>query len=52
MGTILNRGLDHHWSFGYGSWNQDLEVLNHWLGVRSLGLDEYRDVVGLGGETQ
>lgn len=36
MGTILSHGLDHHWSFGYGYWNRELRLLNHWLGVQTL----------------
>ena len=36
IGTIMSLGLDHHWSFGYGLWNQDLRLLNHWLGVRTV----------------
>ncbi len=36
MGTILSRGLDHHWSLGYGHWNEELTMLNHWLGVETI----------------
>ncbi len=39
MGTILNRGLDHHWSLGYGHLVADLEMLNHWIGVESIPAD-------------
>jgi L-fucose isomerase-like protein len=38
MGTILSAGLDHHWSLGYGHWNDDLAMLNHWLGVETVPL--------------
>lgn len=38
MGTILSGGLDHHWSLGYGHWNEDLSQLNHWLGVKTIPL--------------
>ena len=34
--TILNAGLDHHWSLGYGHWQEDLRLLNHWLGVEDV----------------
>ncbi|MFA9477917.1 L-fucose/L-arabinose isomerase family protein [Phycisphaerales bacterium AB-hyl4] len=37
MGTIMNRGLDHHWSLGMGHLGRDLEMLNHWLGVKAIG---------------
>lgn len=36
IGTILSRGLDHHWSLGYGHWKADLTLLHHWLGVAEL----------------
>lgn len=38
MGTILSRGLDHHWSLGYGHWSRDLAMLNHWLAVDTIPL--------------
>jgi L-fucose isomerase-like protein len=36
MGTILDLGLDHHWSLGYGLWMDDLRWLNHWLGIHEI----------------
>ncbi|MFZ5831930.1 MAG: fucose isomerase, partial [Planctomycetota bacterium] len=36
MGTILDRGLDHHWSLGYGHYLEDLRMLNHWLGANEV----------------
>ena len=36
IGTIMSLGLDHHWSFGYGLWNRELRLLNHWLGVETI----------------
>jgi L-fucose isomerase-like protein len=36
MNTILSRGLDHHWSLGFGHWKQDLEMLHHWLGIQEI----------------
>ena len=36
MGTIMGRGLDHHWSLGFGRWKQELRMLDHWLGVETL----------------
>ena len=36
MGTILARGLDHHWSLGYGHWKKELQLLNHWLDVSEI----------------
>jgi hypothetical protein len=37
IGTILDLGLDHHWSLGYGHWIKDLNLLNLWLGVQTIG---------------
>lgn len=34
--TILDAGLDHHWSLGYGHWHEDLRMLNHWLGIADV----------------
>lgn len=34
MGTILDKGLDHHWVTGRGHFAADLRQLNHMLGVR------------------
>ena len=36
MGTIMDNGLDHHWSLGYGSWLEDLRMMNHWLDVEEI----------------
>jgi L-fucose isomerase-like protein len=33
MHTILSRGLDHHWSVGYGHWHNELRQLNHFCGI-------------------
>jgi hypothetical protein len=33
MGTILDKGLDHHWVMGRGHFAADLRQLNHLLGV-------------------
>jgi L-fucose isomerase-like protein len=33
MGTILDKGLDHHWVMGRGHFADDLRLLNHLLGV-------------------
>jgi hypothetical protein len=38
MGTILDRGLDHHWIMARGHFAQDLKRLNHWLGVETLAI--------------
>ncbi len=34
MGTILDKGLDHHWVTGRGHFAADLRRLNHMLGVQ------------------
>ncbi len=47
MGTILDAGLDHHWSLGYGRWLQDLRMLNHWLGVEEVPLRNTQTLHGL-----
>jgi len=36
MNTILSKGLDHHWSLGFGHCKQDLAMLHHWLGVDEI----------------
>ncbi len=49
MGTILDAGLDHHWSLGYGHWLEDLQMLNHWLGVAEIPVRPSGSCHGLGG---
>lgn len=50
MGTVLSHGLDHHWSFGYGFWNRELRLLNHWLGVETIpvGVEDRNQGLSLG----
>jgi L-fucose isomerase-like protein len=38
MNTIMSRGLDHHWSLGFGHWKQDLAMLHHWIGVEEISV--------------
>lgn len=38
MGTILDAGLDHHWSVGYGHWLDELRMLNHFCGLTEIPL--------------
>ncbi|MFQ3670262.1 MAG: fucose isomerase [Verrucomicrobiia bacterium] len=47
MGTILDRGLDHHWSLGRGHWHEELRLLNHWLGVEEIACDHVGGPFGL-----
>ncbi|GAB4165073.1 MAG: L-fucose/L-arabinose isomerase family protein [Terrimicrobiaceae bacterium] len=47
MGTILDAGLDHHWSLGYGHWLEDLRMLNHWLGVAEIPVRQSPALTGL-----
>ena len=47
MSTILSRGLDHHWSVGYGHWKQDLTMLHHWMGVRDIAVEPAGEKSGL-----
>ena len=36
MGTIFDAGIDHHWSIGYGHWQQELRILNHFCGISEI----------------
>jgi L-fucose isomerase-like protein len=47
MNTILSRGLDHHWSLGFGHWKQDLKMLHHWLGVEDIAVMNEGESCGL-----
>ncbi len=38
LGTILDEGLDHHWSVGFGHWAEELRWLNHFCGVSEVPL--------------
>jgi L-fucose isomerase-like protein len=38
MGTIFDAGLDHHWSVGYGHWQEELRMLNHFCGLTEIPL--------------
>ena len=49
MGTILDNGLDHHWSLGYGRWQDDLRMLNHWLGITEVPLRTESFTTGMSG---
>jgi L-fucose isomerase-like protein len=40
MAAILNHGLDHHWSLGFGHWQEELGQLNHWLRIAEVALPE------------
>lgn len=48
VGTILDCGLDHHWSLGYGHWMSDLTILHHWLNVGEVQLRDSSDAFGIG----
>ena len=48
VGTILDHGLDHHWSLGYGYWAQDLTMLHHWLNVTEVPLRASYEASGIG----
>jgi L-fucose isomerase-like protein len=47
MGTILGKGLDHHWSLGFGHWGDDVAMLNHWLDVKDLAVSHHGGTAGL-----
>ena len=48
FGTILDHGLDHHWSLGYGHWAPDLAMLHHWLGIAEVPLRDSHETFGMG----
>ena len=47
MGTILDKGLDHHWVTGRGHFAADLRQLNHLLGVQEEPVTNPGDCHGL-----
>jgi len=47
MNTIMSRGLDHHWSLGFGYWKQDLEMLHHWLDIQEVAVGGANEAFGL-----
>ena len=47
MNTIMSRGLDHHWSLGFGHWKKDLEMLHHWLGLQEIAVVGANEAFGL-----
>lgn len=38
LGTIMDAGLDHHWSVGFGHWSEELRWLNHFCGIGEVPL--------------
>ncbi|MWW25324.1 L-fucose/L-arabinose isomerase family protein [Algibacter lectus] len=36
VGTILSKGLDHHWIIGRGHIQEDLKEFNHWANIKDL----------------
>tara|TARA_R110001583_G_scaffold21479_4_gene81652 strand:+ start:7953 stop:9503 length:1551 start_codon:yes stop_codon:yes gene_type:complete len=38
VGTILSKGLDHHWIVGRGHFQEDLKEFNHWINVEEVAL--------------
>ncbi|WP_052260841.1 L-fucose/L-arabinose isomerase family protein [Photobacterium gaetbulicola] len=49
VGTIMDKGLDHHWIVGRGHFLNDLQVLNYWLGVESIEVSNAGASCGFGG---
>ena len=47
IGTIIGKGLDHHWSLGFGHWKPSIRLLNHWLGVEELTPEHLVELSGL-----
>lgn len=50
VGTILDKGLDHHWIVGRGHFAQDLKVLNYWIGVEEIPVSNAGLSSGYGGK--
>jgi hypothetical protein len=50
VGTILDKGLDHHWIVGRGHFAEDLKVLNYWLGVEDIPVSNAGESAGFGGQ--
>lgn len=40
VGTILSKGLDHHWIIGRGHFQEDLKEFNHWTNVQDVAFVE------------
>ncbi len=36
VGTILSKGLDHHWIIGRGHIQEDLKEFNHWANIKNI----------------
>ncbi len=47
IGTILDQGLDHHWSLGYGHFKDDLAMLHHWCGIEDIAIGNPGGACGL-----
>ncbi|USD61346.1 hypothetical protein J4N45_05105 [Vibrio sp. SCSIO 43140] len=48
VGTILDRGLDHHWIVGRGHFLKDLQLLNYWLGISEIEVSNQGEHMGFG----
>ena len=48
VGTILDRGLDHHWIIGRGHFLKDLNVLNYWLNIKDIPVSNTGGNIGMG----
>ncbi|MGR5144444.1 L-fucose/L-arabinose isomerase family protein [Photobacterium sp. DNB23_23_1] len=49
VGTIMDKGLDHHWIVGRGHFLKELQVLNYWLGVEAIEVSNSGSSCGFGG---
>ena len=47
IGTILSKGLDHHWSVGYGHWNEEIKLLNHFLKIEEIRTESFSESFGV-----
>lgn len=48
VGTILDKGLDHHWIIGHGHFLKDLDVLNYWLNINNIPVSNAGENMGMG----
>ncbi|MDG3087593.1 hypothetical protein P7F88_16605 [Vibrio hannami] len=48
VGTILDKGLDHHWIVGRGHFLRDVELFNYWLGIEDIEVCNAGSQMGVG----
>ncbi|RKF13690.1 hypothetical protein DBZ36_18130 [Alginatibacterium sediminis] len=48
IGTVMDKGLDHHWLVGRGHYIEALRGFNYWLGIDEIAIDNPGDSCGFG----